>query len=392
MSSPDLAAARTAAGAGERIPALTGLRWWAALSVFLYHAFSVPGLFPPGVFGSVVPLVLGPGGAVGVSFFFVLSGFVLTWSARRPEAARSFWRRRFFRIVPNHWVCCLLVLALMLWTANTRDLHHVVQTLLLVQAWSPDFMAAIGLNGVSWTLSCEVVFYFCFPLLLWLVKKIRPGRLWLWAGVTVLAVFAFPLIASLFPAQPAMPFGPPVSEAAVWFVERLPLTRMAEFVLGILLARIVQERRWIRLPLWGAWLTAAAGYTVAVFTQGSLYGRVAVMLVPIALLIPAVAQRDIDGRPSLTARRPMVWLGNLAFAFYLLHLMVLEHLAFLFGVDPGWTTSGSVALIALAGGVAVLSAWLLHNLVEQPVYRRFARPAKRKAPDEAAARAESPAG
>jgi peptidoglycan/LPS O-acetylase OafA/YrhL len=380
VSSTDLAAARTADAPVARIPALTGLRWWAALSVFLYHSFSVPGLFPPGLFGDVVPFLFAPGGALGVSFFFVLSGFVLTWSTRRSEPARSFWRRRFFRIYPNHWVCCLLVLGLMLWTANTRDLHHVWQTVLLVQAWSPDFVAAIGLNGVSWTLSCEVLFYFCFPLLAWAIRKIRPERLWLWAGLCVLAVFAFPLIAGLFPAQPVMPIGPRVSESASWFVERFPLTRMAEFVLGIVLARMVLERRWIRMPLWAAWLAAAAGYTVAMFTQDSLYGRLAVMLIPIALLIPTVAQRDIDGRPSQSSRRLWVWLGNLAFAFYLLHQMILGHVGYLLGSSSAGTAFDAIAVIVLALGVSVVSAWLLHGLVEQPVYRRFARPSRGRKP------------
>jgi peptidoglycan/LPS O-acetylase OafA/YrhL len=373
MSAPDVVVVpRTTEKAPSRIPALTGLRWWAALSVFFYHAISVPGLLPPTIFSKPVQSLFAPAGAVGVSFFFVLSGFVLTWSARPTDTAPAFWRRRFFRIYPNHWVCILVVLGLMLWTGNTMARHDIPQTVLLVQAWNPSFMASIGLNGVSWTLADEALFYLCFPLLIWLVRKIRPARLWYWAGAVVVAVFLIPLFARLFPSQPLMPLGPKVSESASWFVERFPVTRMFEFVLGILLARIVSEQRWIRLPLWAAWTAMVAGYAVATNTQGSLYGRVAVTIIPIGLLIAAAAQADIGGRGSFNSRPVLVWLGNISFAFYLLHDLVLGQVVYLYGPKFAWTLTSALGMVALALAVTVVLAWALHTFVEKPVYRRFA--------------------
>jgi peptidoglycan/LPS O-acetylase OafA/YrhL len=83
----------------RRLDSLTGLRILAALGVVLIHSVKNP--------SSQKPLTVIPGlqsvasvGYLGVTFFFVLSGFVLTWSARRGGHAKSFYQKRFARIAP----------------------------------------------------------------------------------------------------------------------------------------------------------------------------------------------------------------------------------------------------------------------------------------------------
>jgi len=109
---------------GSRLPSLTGLRFLAALSVFLFHSSLASSPIPPN--GPVTPFadqgfahgyaaVLGHAGPLGVSFFFVLSGFVLTWSSRPGEPARAFLRRRVVKIYPNHVVMWAVALLLFAW-------------------------------------------------------------------------------------------------------------------------------------------------------------------------------------------------------------------------------------------------------------------------------------
>ena len=86
-----------------RIDALTGLRWWAAFFVFCYHAL----VFAP--LPGAVTAFLGKG-FFGVTFFFVLSGFVLTWSASDRVSQSTFYWRRFARIYPSHFVALLLAI------------------------------------------------------------------------------------------------------------------------------------------------------------------------------------------------------------------------------------------------------------------------------------------
>src|ERR1700724_2566259 len=95
-----------------RLPSLTGLRWFAAFGVFGFHMLHSPELSAdPGM--RAVLTVAFQSGAAGVTFFFVLSGLVLTWAARPEDRAVAFWRRRVARVVPNHVVVWVGVLAML---------------------------------------------------------------------------------------------------------------------------------------------------------------------------------------------------------------------------------------------------------------------------------------
>src|SRR5258707_10891701 len=109
----------------------------------------------------------------GVCFFFVLSGFILTYaypSLDRRGAAR-FFVARLPHIVPLYLVALLLyVLILPAWyrdsvSSNTRGSGFL--TAFFLQAWVPLYRVQTAFNGVSWSLSAEMFFYLCFPLLLW---------------------------------------------------------------------------------------------------------------------------------------------------------------------------------------------------------------------------------
>ena len=88
------------------LPALTSVRFLAACSVMLYHLGVVEVLRGPNWYESMTGV-----GYVGVSFFFVLSGFILVYShAGRKISRARFWRSRFARIYP----ACLFSLVLAL--------------------------------------------------------------------------------------------------------------------------------------------------------------------------------------------------------------------------------------------------------------------------------------
>lgn len=379
MHAPETAVTSSAEKIRGRIPSLAGLRWPAAITVFLYHAVTTPYMFPNLVFNSTIQYVLNASGELGLSFFFVLSGFVLTWSARPRDTATGFWRRRFFKVYPNHWAACALVIALMVGTGYTQELHDVWQSLLLVQSWTPNPLAAVGVNGVTWSLACEVFFYLCFPLLILVLRKIRPNRLWWWVGGVTVAVFLVPVIAGLLPSGPPLQWAPWLSAPRFWFVHFFPVTRMLEFVLGILLARIVITGRAPRIPLRYALLALVVGYVASTLVQRSLYGLVAMNIIPIILLLLAATSADLSGRRWFASTPRMVWFGNITFAFYLLHRIVLEYLPLAF--DPfvrHWNLLSGSLLVALAFVVSIGLSWALHAGVERPIYRRFAESRRRR--------------
>jgi peptidoglycan/LPS O-acetylase OafA/YrhL len=161
------------------------------------------------------------------------------------------------------------------------------------------------------------------------------------------------------------------ANTAYWLVYICPLTRVLEFALGMVMARIVREGRWIRVGL----LPASALFLVAYFASAHLpgtFGYVAATIVPLALLIPAAAVADLTGAGSPWRGRVWVWLGEVSFAFYLVHHAVVRTVAEALG-ETGWP-SPPAALAALVMFVLSLGlAWLLHKFVEQPVYRLLTR-------------------
>lgn len=358
---------------------LTSLRFFAAAAVFLYHStLTVPNMtaFQAGP-ARYLADVFSKTGWIGVSFFFVLSGFVLTWSARPGERPRSFWRRRVVKVFPNHAVTWAL--AMVLFAAAVTPTRTAVLNLFLLHSWVPNLMVFNSVNLPSWSLCCEALFYALFPALLILVNRIHPDQLWAWVvGICGYAVVVPTAAYTLLPSgPPALGSSIPVSTYQYWLVHVLPVSRVPEFVLGMLVARLVMTGRWIRVGMLPATLLLAAGIVAANMVP-FLYGMYAVTLLPIALLIGAAATADATGARSALRGRVAVKLGEISFAFYMVHGVVLLECRKLLGYTKVWPIPGAIAATAVALAIALVGAFLLHAAVEKPMMRHLSRPRVRR--------------
>ncbi|WP_051856565.1 acyltransferase family protein [Streptomyces sp. NRRL B-1347] len=366
----------TPAPAG-RLPSLTGMRFAAALLVFCFHA-SYENVFADRRVNGAFREGASQAGWTGVSFFFVLSGFVLAFSARRHDTWRAFWRRRLWKVYPSHLLTAAAAVALLAAAGLPRP--GLLRNLLLVQTWQPDVDVILGANPVSWSLSCEALFYLAFPALWAGVRRIRPGRLWWWAAALAAVVALLPAAAGLLlPGGPHM-YWLAISEEQYWFLLAFPPVRAAEFVLGMVMARLVAAGRFPATGLWPAALALALAYTAALALPVA-YGIAALGVAPLAWLVAAGATADLRGSPGVFAARPVVWLGQVSFAFYLLHRLVQFHGHRALGEHRAWSTPAAAALLLLAAALTLLLAWAMHTAVEQPLLRRFsARRPRRPAP------------
>ena len=154
------------------MPALTGIRCFAALNLVFFH------FADPRSFGPLSPVV--NGGYVSVSFFLLLSGFILTYNyADRAQqgalTARSFWSARFSRLYPVYAFSLLLsagTLALEVQAHTRFDFGlGLILTPLLLQGWHP--LLTNFWNTPAWTMSTEAFFYLLFP---WLITRRRPRQ------------------------------------------------------------------------------------------------------------------------------------------------------------------------------------------------------------------------
>jgi peptidoglycan/LPS O-acetylase OafA/YrhL len=349
--------------ADRRLPSLTGMRWVAAFLVFGMHVRNF-GFVGPGPGANVLATMFSAGGT-GVSFFFVLSGFVLMWSAHPGDSALRFWRRRLARIYPVHVVTVLaaLLLAVTIGSEMVPTPGVFVSNILLLHSWWPDYAHYQSLDPVSWSLVCEVLFYFSFPLFGRLARRVQTRGAVVFTLVSALAVIAVPIFIMVHPVS--------------WPVYFFPLVRLGEFTLGIALARLVMLDSWR-----GPGLDIALGITLIGYflvpALPSAFGNTFCTLLGFSLLIPAAAMADLRGLPSFWRRPNMVRLGEWSFSFYMVHVMMLSAVKTLL---PGMTTLDTLpGLLTMAGlfAVSLGLAWALYRFVETPGRQLIAGGRRRK--------------
>lgn len=352
--------------------------------VFAFHF----ALFPyfSGDTGKAVSFLFGKGGTAGVAFFFILSGFVLTWSARETDTAPRFWRRRLVKIYPNHLVTFGMAALLIMGTpGGVITAGKALANLFLLQPWffgRTDY--AVSMNPLSWSIACEALFYLLFPFLLTGLRKIPVQRLWLATGVLMVITTSVPFISHFFitsaetaPPLPGQPDG--LAPAQLWFVYFFPPVRALDFILGMLAARLVITGRWPRIGMAPSMLLFAAGYVIALFTPFYLLtvsGVIGFFIVPV---IAAAARRDWEGAGTVFSGRRWVWLGDTSYAFYMVHGLLLA-----FGYGMAVQATGkedlplgvALVMIPITFAFILLVARGLYRGVERPLVNRFSNPRK----------------
>lgn len=361
---PDPAAPAAPPAPARRLGSLTGMRFFAAIGVVLIHV--------GGQFAHRSWITAAEGfGYIGVSFFFVLSGFVLTWS-NSEQRARRFWWLRFARVWPTQFVLALFAMTVIALKEQMPGPLGRGADLLLLQAWSPDQTVYYGGNGVSWSLSAEMFFYLLFPLAVIPLRRMRGRGLALTALGTLAVLFATPWIVITIGVSG-------VTYAWLFFV--FPPYRFGEFLLGMILARAV--RLGLRVPAPRcAWLLGALGLAGTVWGMNvhtmsthQVIERpyVALLVLPFfVLLLAAGASRDLSAASWWLGSRPLLRLGEWSFALYLVHKPTFIFTDRWHWWDNGGGFSGLASFLEyLALALAVAAA--VHHLVEKPVERALRR-------------------
>ncbi|RAG82038.1 acyltransferase [Streptacidiphilus pinicola] len=346
-----------------RLDALTSLRFFAAFAVFVHHfngfaknggVARVPLLYPWSTIG-----------AHGVTFFFVLSGFLLTWSWRpgRQSLGGYYWRR-FGRIWPAHLVATIPAMLLFYdigWGSDHTNLLSTVSSLFLLQTWFPGVQPTLPGNPVTWTLSVELLFYALFPFFVRWFGRLRTRTLMLVSGAGLTAMWAVDVWAY---------YQAPTMES--WIL-RTPVVYLPEFALGMAFAFAIRRgwrmrlRPWVVLVALAAYVPVYALHAVGPYgfygiqIEASVRPTVAVLSV---LLIAAFVQRELEGRRGLLHWRPLVLLGAWSYCFYLVHQLVIQAM-----YDMGlWQPAGNrnIWILLVTSAIGTFFAWALYTFVEEP--------------------------
>lgn len=367
------AARRTDTPQVRHLASIAGVRFPALLLVFLSHLHIGLPLLSPEAAKTYYTWAGWPS-QTGLSLFFLISGFVLVWTARENDTALRFWRRRILRIVPLHWVTFGISLAVFAYPVVTGK--AAVLNLFMLSSWSSDPNVFGAMNAPSWSLTCLAFFYLAFPVLHRAARGIQARHLWWCAAGTVAAIFAVTVFvrAVVEPDPRVNPMGPASSIDAFYYIQIFPGSRVLEFFLGILLARIVLTGRWpsaVR-PLPTTLLLIASAF--AAWQLPKEYRLVAAMIVPLALFAGSLAASDAAGRRSVLGGRFAQWLGDISFAFFLIHWPVIVLTSKVVGQEHLYSNSEFALASAVCLVVSVVLAWLLTVCVEKPLVRLLSGP------------------
>jgi peptidoglycan/LPS O-acetylase OafA/YrhL len=369
-----------------KIDALTSLRFFAAALIVFGHS--------QGLFGLLVSWPDKVATYQGVTFFFVLSGFILTYvypSVSNSAEARKFIIARVARIWPAHFVTFLLAVAMMAWVPGMLKTGYgqlaAVLNLALVQAWVPLSGFYFSFNAVSWSISIELFFYLNF---IWLIRNIETT--WFLKLMLSLMIAAGMILLSRMlhvPLHGNDPFR--LDGDGLLYIS--PLSRIFEFVMGMSAAVAFKTLRRTALPRGTAATVIEITLVVAVIAElifgGPAFfeGKLATLL-PIelcfwleragaaplyAMMIVVFAfQRGAVSR--ILSSNILVLLGEISYSIYLLHeilsVWVRSHPE-LVGFVPPYI---GFALYIFA---VILGSWAIWRFVEKPcramITKRFIR-------------------
>ncbi|MFE5395544.1 acyltransferase family protein [Streptomyces sp. NPDC056568] len=336
----------------DRLAALDGLRFLAALAVVFFHFVGQAPSTMQTIWGRPVGEVFPQAhgyfafGRLGVELFFLISGFVICMSAwgRTP---RDFFISRVTRLYPMYWAA-IVISGCVIFFADNPFGHPHPRVLFANLTMLQTPLGVEHLDSVYWTLWPEMCFYLTFAVVVW--KGLTYQRVviycGLWTVAAVLAPSADIRLLTLLVNPPSAPYF--IAGMAFYLMYRY---RPTPLLWGIVAMSWLVALHYLLTPdggrlNWDSW-SPGRGWLVLVITV-------------FFLLIAAVAL----GWTRWIRWRGLTVAGTLTFPLYLLHDAIGVNVLHRFGdrADP-WVMVG----ITVAALVAL--SWVVQRFVERPVAR-----------------------
>ncbi len=296
----------------------------------------------------------------GVDLFFVISGFIMTYTVARGDFTReTFVKKRVARIVPMYWLATAATAALaILWPSLFQTTHFGLKNFLwsLAFIFSPDPISGKlePTLHLGWTLNFEMFFYLCFVGTLFLKPVARTATLFLMFLILIGGVYLW--------------------KPELGAVTRLADTVVFEFLLGCLIGSAYVYGTVARTPFWIAILLVAVG-VIGLIAGGifndNLYQRWIYRGIPAAVLIFGLLAIELQKSFQNVFLHTM---GDASYSIYLTHIFSVE------GVKKVWRILGlstaegpAYGFVVVAVAAGAFCGWVVWQYIE----RKFTRAAQR---------------
>jgi len=323
----------------NRLLALDALRGLAALFVVLFHFMPYYNELYGHNFSSPQFLEFG---RYGVHLFFILSGFVIFMTLERTQSAGKFAVARAIRLLPALWISILLTFTIVSFIGPENravDFNTALLNFTLLHS----YLGEPHVDGAYWSLVVEATFYAWMALVFYQLKSWSTLQkvFWAWTLMSYLAVTG----------------GTWLPEFLNFVLSDLLFGRYAPlFISGILIYRWHKGYRTETSDN----LLLAFSISHALIAYPSPFNLF--VLASYVVFVLAVA-----GHLNFLVKAPLMWLGKLSYALYLVHQNI-GYGVIDWSYQQGW--HGMVG-VSLALCVAFLLASAIHYGVERPALQRF---------------------
>lgn len=294
-----------------RIEQLTFTRFIAAISIVVFHFGRNSPLFYNGFTDFIFKQA-----NIGVSFFFILSGFVMIIAYNYKNKINTFEyiKNRFARIYPVYLLSIFLILLLMILGKNEKiDFEGLLLNVFMIQAWIPG--KALIYNVAAWSLSVEFFFYISFPFLFNSIYKKTSFK------SIAIFVFAFWLISQV--AIQIMILTNPVKEFSLSITDLyyFPFMHLNEFLVGNLAGlyfvnKSINQRNYdLQIFIVFFVLILALKFPIGLVYQN---GMLALIFIPLILLISL----NTGILTTVFSHKICVFLGEISFGIYIFQFPV----------------------------------------------------------------------
>lgn len=340
----------------KTIHPLTTLRFFAALWVFTFHLYRWAGP----VDYLVVDRFLNAG-ALGMSFFFSLSGFILVRASVGSTPSSkigSYYLRRFARIYPVYFV---ILLASYFISGLAPDLGtipavsgicRVVADLTLTNAWFPQLFMDGNIRSGTWSLSVEVFFYTLFPFILDFSRTMSDKALRRGIIVCVLASVYFSLFGDSIR---------PVNDTIFALFYSFPIFRLPEFLAGMFAGELSIRESVRSVSGLLLLISTLVSFVLVIFTNTMTFISRDLFFFPwLLLLYFYFTQQNESFLARIFSMRFLVFLGEASFSLYLIQLITVPAFA------KHESSLGLTASVFTCFFSTILLSFLSYLLIEKP--------------------------
>jgi len=312
----------------QRLDSLTSLRFFAAAMIVVHHTISY------GLFGLSEPQEQASIWGQGVSFFFVLSGFILAYVYPNLETwpeIRRFWLARIARV----WPALAFSFIFAFWLLSLDwDSPIALTNLLMINAWIPYQDYFFSYNSPSWSVSTEFFFYLAFPFLIFKFDNNRVAKL-LISFLILLIMF---VLSNMLQAKTFGNFDDTFAKTGLLYIS--PASRIFEFIFGMYISSVWKKN--INIVKWGQ-------------SRATFYEVASILVVGASMYLIPVFGEEI--RMTLGEKAASYWLSfsGSMFAFGLLIYVI--------SIGRGWVSAWlSHPALVLLGEIS-FSLYLLHQVL-----------------------------